>query len=151
MDCDSSWGAAEVADEIFAGDNISIAYTLSENHYNGSTSVQPGPVRSEAALTPRRYAGNSKPTYVRIYLRMHTRFVSAGKILALVIFVTVAVALGVYLVKKRKPMEMGEVKPLLDGRIVAIFHNTRYAHEQDGKVKFVLTAGVDKAYENGGH
>jgi single-stranded-DNA-specific exonuclease len=39
MDC-IFWGAAEYADEIFAGDNISIAYTLSENTYNGSTSVQ---------------------------------------------------------------------------------------------------------------
>ena len=39
LDC-IFWGAAEYADEIFAGDTISIAYTLSENSYNGSSSVQ---------------------------------------------------------------------------------------------------------------
>ena len=39
MDC-IFWGAAEYADDIFAGDTISIAYTLSENSYNGSTSIQ---------------------------------------------------------------------------------------------------------------
>ena len=82
---------------------------------------------------------------------MSTKFVSFGKVLALVVFVSVAVALGVYLVKKRKPMEMGEIKPKLDGKMVAVFNNTRYAHEQDGKIKFVLTAAVDKAYENGAH
>lgn len=82
---------------------------------------------------------------------MSIRFVSVGKTLALVIFVAVAVALAVYLVKKRKPMEMGEIPPKLQGRMVAVFNNTRYAHEQDGKVKFVLTAGVDKAYSDGTH
>lgn len=39
MDC-IYWGAADYAEEIFAGDTISIAYTLSENTYNGSTSAQ---------------------------------------------------------------------------------------------------------------
>ena len=82
---------------------------------------------------------------------MSSKFVSLGKVLALVVFVAVALALGVYLVKKRRPMEMGEIKPKLDGRMVAVFNNTRYAHEQDGKVKFVLTAAVDKAYEDGTH
>lgn len=82
---------------------------------------------------------------------MNTKLVSVGKILALVVFVAVAIALGVYLVKKRNPMDLGETTPKLQGRMVAVFNNTRYAHEQDGKVKFVLTAGVDRAYENGAH
>src|SRR5688572_10217020 len=82
---------------------------------------------------------------------MKVRFVSVGKIIAIGVFITVAVALGIYLVKKRVPIDNSPIKPKLEGRIVAIFHNTRYAHETDGRVKFVLTAGVDKAYSDGTH
>lgn len=82
---------------------------------------------------------------------MKIRFVSLGKIIAIVVFITVAVALGIYLVKKRIPIDNSPIKNRLDGTIVAIFNNTRYAHETDGQVKFVLTAGVDKAYSNGNH
>ncbi len=39
MDC-VWWGAAEVAQDVYPGDVVSLAYTLSENTYNGSTSVQ---------------------------------------------------------------------------------------------------------------
>jgi lipopolysaccharide export system protein LptA len=82
---------------------------------------------------------------------MKVRFVSVGKIIAVVVFIAVAVSLGVYLVKKRKPIDNSPVETKLQGSIVAIFNNTRYAHESDGKIRFVLTAGVDKAYANGGH
>ncbi|MEW6126086.1 MAG: single-stranded-DNA-specific exonuclease RecJ [Acidobacteriota bacterium] len=34
------WGGAELANEVFAGDIVNIAYTLSENTYNGNTSAQ---------------------------------------------------------------------------------------------------------------
>src|SRR5437667_3570866 len=81
---------------------------------------------------------------------MKIRFVSVGKILAVVVFIAVAVSLGVYLVKKRKPADKPYEKKL-EGPIVAIFNNTRYAHESDGRVRFILTAGVDKAHANGGH
>ena len=67
------------------------------------------------------------------------------------VFISVAAALGIYLVKKRIPIDISPIKPKLEGRIVAIFNNTRYAHETDGRVKFVLTAGVDKAYSDGTH
>jgi single-stranded-DNA-specific exonuclease len=39
MDC-IWWGAADVAEDVYPGDVVSLAYTLSENTYNGSTSVQ---------------------------------------------------------------------------------------------------------------
>ncbi len=82
---------------------------------------------------------------------MKIKFVSVGKVIAILVFVSVAVALGIYLVKKRIPIDNSPIKNRLDGTIVAIFNNTRYAHETDGRVKFILTAGVDKAYSNGNH
>jgi lipopolysaccharide export system protein LptA len=82
---------------------------------------------------------------------MNVRFVTVGKILALVLFLVVATALGVYFVKKRKPIDNSRSEPILQGPIVAVFNNTRYAHEVSGQVKFVLTAEVDKAYANGAH
>jgi LPS export ABC transporter protein LptC len=82
---------------------------------------------------------------------MNVRLVSVGKVLTLVVFLTVAVALGVYFVKKRKPIDNSRSEPILQGPIVAVFNNTRYAHEVGGQVKFVLTAEVDKAYANGAH
>ncbi|HXG64196.1 MAG TPA: hypothetical protein VNO70_03755, partial [Blastocatellia bacterium] len=39
MDC-LWWGEAERGADIFAGDRVSIAFTLSENTYNNVTSVQ---------------------------------------------------------------------------------------------------------------
>jgi LPS export ABC transporter protein LptC/lipopolysaccharide transport protein LptA len=82
---------------------------------------------------------------------MKLKLVSAGKIIAILVFVSVAVALGVYLVKKPRPIDDRPTEQKLGGTIVAIFNNTRYAHETDGRVKFVLTAKVDKAYSNGAH
>jgi len=77
--------------------------------------------------------------------------VSVGKILAVVVFLAVAIALGISLLKKRKPIDTNPVPTKLSGQVVAVFNNTRYAHEADGRVQFVLTAGVDKAYANGAH
>src|ERR1700750_2194830 len=82
---------------------------------------------------------------------MRIKFVSVGKIIAVLVFLSVAIALGVYLVKKRPPRNDNTADQKLGGTIVAIFNNTRYAHEVDGRVKFVLTAKVDKAYSNGAH
>lgn len=39
MDC-LWWGAAERAGDVFAGDRVSLAFTLSENTYNNNTQVQ---------------------------------------------------------------------------------------------------------------
>ena len=71
--------------------------------------------------------------------------------MALALFVAIAVALAVYLVMRHKRNEAKTDRPILQGKIVAVFNNTHYAHEVEGKVRFVLTAGTDKTYENGGH
>jgi hypothetical protein len=39
MDC-LWWGAAERAGDLFPGDRVSLAFTLSENTYNNNTQVQ---------------------------------------------------------------------------------------------------------------
>jgi lipopolysaccharide export system protein LptA len=79
------------------------------------------------------------------------RLVSAGKLAALGVFISIAAALAAYLVVRGKRVESGSVAPKLQGRVVAVFNNTRYAHEVEGQMRFVLTAGVDKTYEDGTH
>src|SRR5436305_7153132 len=79
------------------------------------------------------------------------KLLSAGRLMALALFVAIAVALAVYLVMRHKRNEPKTDRPILQGKIVAVFNNTHYAHEVEGKVRFVLTAGTDKTYENGGH
>jgi LPS export ABC transporter protein LptC/lipopolysaccharide transport protein LptA len=71
--------------------------------------------------------------------------------MALALFVTIASALAVYLVLRHKRNEPSQDKPKLQGQIVAIFNNTRYAHEVEGKVRFILTAGTDKTHQDGTH
>ncbi len=79
------------------------------------------------------------------------KLLSAGKLAALAVFLTVAVVLTVYLTLRQKRVESDPVRPKLQGRVVAVFNNTRYAHEVGGRVRFVLTAGTDKTYEDGTH
>ena len=66
-------------------------------------------------------------------------------------FVAIATALAVYLVIRSKRVEAPMEHPKLQGRVVAVFNNTHYAHEVEGRVRFVMTAGVDKTYEDGTH
>ncbi|HKV37952.1 MAG TPA: LPS export ABC transporter periplasmic protein LptC, partial [Blastocatellia bacterium] len=75
---------------------------------------------------------------------------SAGKVLALALFIAIAGALVVYLAHHRNRPSQGKDRPRLQGRI-AIFNNTRYVHEVQGRVRFVLTAAVDNSYEDGTH
>lgn len=56
-----------------------------------------------------------------------------------------------YLFLRGKPSEPAVERPKLQGRVVAVFSNTRYAHEVEGRVRFALTAGTDKTYEDGTH
>lgn len=79
------------------------------------------------------------------------KLLSAGKLAALAVFLTVAVVLTVYLTLRQKRVESDPARPKLQGRVVAVFNNTRYAHEVGGRVRFVLTAGTDKTYEDGTH
>lgn len=79
------------------------------------------------------------------------KLLSAGKLAALAVFVSVAVILAVYLAKRKERVGEEPSRPKLQGRVVAVFNNTRYTHEVGGRVRFVLTAGVDKTYEDGTH
>lgn len=82
---------------------------------------------------------------------IRVKLLSAGRLAALALFVTIATALVVYLVIRNKRVEPPAQHPKLQGRVVAVFNNTHYAHEVEGRVRFVMTAGVDKAYEDGSH
>ncbi len=66
-------------------------------------------------------------------------------------FISIAAALAGYLFLRGKPKEPTPERPKLQGRVVAVFSNTRYAHEVEGRVRFALTAGTDRAYEDGTH
>src|SRR5215213_8510642 len=79
------------------------------------------------------------------------KLLSAGKLAALAIFISVAVVLTVYLAKRKERAGEEPTRPKLQGRVVAVFNNTRYTHEVEGRVRFVLTAGIDKTYEDGTH
>lgn len=81
---------------------------------------------------------------------IRVKLLSAGRLAALGLFIAVAAALAVYLGMRHKRAE-GDQRPKLQGRVVAVFNNTHYAHEINGKVRFTMTAGTDKTYEDGTH
>ncbi|HXG91273.1 MAG TPA: LPS export ABC transporter periplasmic protein LptC [Blastocatellia bacterium] len=82
---------------------------------------------------------------------IRVKLLSAGRLIALGAFVAIATALVVYLVIRNRRVEGDQARPKLQGRVVAIFYNTRYAHEVEGRIRFVITSGVDKTYEDGTH
>jgi lipopolysaccharide export system protein LptA len=86
------------------------------------------------------------------HLMIRVKLVSAGRIAALTLFITIAAALTVYLVMRNKH-EITETdgRPKLQGTVVAVFTNTRYGHQVEGRVRFLLTSGTDKTYEDGTH
>jgi lipopolysaccharide transport protein LptA/LPS export ABC transporter protein LptC len=79
------------------------------------------------------------------------RFLSAARALALATLILVAAALLVYIILRERSAGEGADVPKLQGRLTAVFNNTRYAHEVGGVIRFVLTAAVDRAYEDGSH
>jgi len=79
------------------------------------------------------------------------KLVKASKLITLALFISIAAALAGYLFLRAKPSEPAAERPKLQGRVVAVFSNTRYAHEVEGRVRFALTAGTDKTYEDGTH
>jgi LPS export ABC transporter protein LptC/lipopolysaccharide transport protein LptA len=81
---------------------------------------------------------------------IRVKLLSAGRLAALGLFLAVAAALAVYLGMRHKRAESDQ-HPKLQGRVVAVFNNTHYAHEINGKVRFTMTAGTDKTYEDGTH
>src|SRR4029453_7641879 len=81
----------------------------------------------------------------------HVRIVSAGKAAALGVFITIAAALVVYLVFRNKHAQQESARPKLQGKVVAVFSTTHYSHEVNGQVRFNITAGTDRTYEDGTH
>src|SRR5258705_6563987 len=79
------------------------------------------------------------------------RLLSAGKAAALGLFIAIAAALVVYLVFRTKHIQPDQSRPKLQGKVVAVFSNTHYAHEVNGQVRFNITAGTDKTYQDGTH
>jgi LPS export ABC transporter protein LptC/lipopolysaccharide transport protein LptA len=82
---------------------------------------------------------------------IRVKLLSASRLAALGLFIAVAAALAVYLTVRHKRVDGDQNRPKLQGRVVAVFNNTHYAHEVDGKVRFTMTAGTDKTYEDGTH
>ena len=79
------------------------------------------------------------------------RLLSAGRAAALGIFIAIAAALVVYLVFRSKHPQPEQPQPKLQGKVVAVFSNTRYSHEVSGQVRFNITAGTDRTYQDGTH
>ena len=79
------------------------------------------------------------------------RLLSAGKAGALGLFIAIAAALVVYLVFRSKHPQPEQNRPKLQGKVVAVFSNTHYSHEVGGQVRFNITAGTDRTYEDGTH
>lgn len=63
----------------------------------------------------------------------------------------IAAALVVYLVFRSRVVKIDPTRPKLQGKVVAVFNNTHYAHEVDGRVRFNITAGTDRTYQDGTH
>src|SRR5215813_2272865 len=79
------------------------------------------------------------------------RLLSAGRLVALGVFLTIGAALVVYLVFRNKHVQQEPGRPKLQGKVVAVFSNTHYAHEVNGQVRFNITAGTDRTYQDGTH
>lgn len=79
------------------------------------------------------------------------KLLSAGRAAALGLFIAIAAALVVYLVFRSKHIQPEQTRPKLQGKVVAVFSNTHYAHEVNGQVRFNITAGTDRTYEDGTH
>ncbi len=79
------------------------------------------------------------------------KLLTASRLLTLGLFIAIAAALVGYLFLRSKPKEPPSERPKLQGRVVAVFSNTRYAHEVEGRVRFALAAGTDRTYEDGTH
>jgi lipopolysaccharide export system protein LptA len=78
------------------------------------------------------------------------KLLSAGKLLALALLVSILAALVVYMARTRRVL-FSEKKPQLQKGKVGVAYNTHYAYESGGRVRFKLEAGVDTSFEDGTH
>jgi lipopolysaccharide export system protein LptA len=82
---------------------------------------------------------------------LRVKLLSAGKLVAAALFLLILGSLVAYLSIRGKRQDDAAPSPKLQGRVVAVFSNSRYAHEVEGRVRFAITAGVDRTYEDGSH
>src|SRR5262249_47555898 len=78
------------------------------------------------------------------------KLLSAGKVLALALLISIVAALVVYLARTRRLLP-GDTPPQLQKGKVGVAYNTHYAYEAGGRVRFKLEAGVDTSFEDGTH
>jgi lipopolysaccharide export system protein LptA len=78
------------------------------------------------------------------------KLLSAGKLLALALLVSIVTALALYLVRTRRVLTTESISQLQKGK-VGVAYNTHYAYEAGGRVRFKLEAGVDTSFEDGTH
>ena len=82
---------------------------------------------------------------------IRVRFLSAGKAAAMLLFLSITAALVGYLIfRNKRPWQKAD-RPELRGKVVAVLNDTRYVHEVGGKVRFILTSGADKTFQDGTH
>src|SRR5215471_7874174 len=78
------------------------------------------------------------------------KLLSAGKLLALALLVSIIAALVVYMARTRRVLFIDN-KPQLQKGKVGVAYNTHYAYEAGGVVRFRLEAGVDTSFQDGTH
>src|SRR5499433_1073622 len=78
------------------------------------------------------------------------KLLSAGKVLALALLISIVSALVVYLARTRRLLPP-QNKPQLQKGKIGVAYNTHYAYEAGGRVRFKLEAGVDTSFEDGTH
>src|SRR5689334_12091793 len=82
---------------------------------------------------------------------IRVRFLSAGKAAAMLLFLSIMAVLVGYLIFRNKRLGQRADKPELRGKVVAVLNDTRYVHEVGGKVRFTLTSGTDRTFQDGTH
>jgi len=70
---------------------------------------------------------------------------------ALALLVAVAGAIGLYLYMHESAPPVAPPDPVLGGKLTAIMENYRHLQTEGGKDKYLITAALDKWYENGSH
>src|SRR5215467_8412692 len=78
------------------------------------------------------------------------KVLSAAKLLALALLVSIVAALAIYLARTRRVIT-GDSKGQLQKGKVGVAYNTHYVYEAGGRVRFKLEAGVDTSYDDGTH
>ncbi len=82
---------------------------------------------------------------------IRVRFLPAGKLAALLLFLSITAALVGYLTFRGRRAAQRTDRPKLQDKLVAVLSDTRYAHEVGGKIRFILTSGTDRTYQDGSH